>query len=125
MIRLESTTGDLIEDVTSEDLAGGRDALPVGRPLISIATAAGNTVGCAGIAIRSYSRRGGDNQGNGITDIRLDANASQIVIDTPTRYSGGALLTIDAGGAQLGTLIGSPGAGNYTLLNGSGIRVLS
>jgi hypothetical protein len=119
MIRLESSTGDLIEDVTSEDLA----SLPVGNPLISISTASGNSSGCSGIAIRSYSRRGGNNNGGGITDIQLDGNAVQFIIDTPTQYSGGSVLTIDAGGATRGTLIGSPAS--YTLQNGSGVKVLS
>ncbi len=125
MIRLESTTGDVIENVTSEDLGEGTHALPVGNPLISIASVSGNSSGYSGIAIRSYSRRGGDNQGNGITDIELDGNAFQFLIDTPTRYSGGSILLIDAGGGQNGTLIGSPGSGNYRLLNGSGVKVVS
>jgi len=54
MIHLESTTGDVIEDVTSEDLT----TLTVGNPLIQLGTASGNNVGCSGIAIRDYSRHG-------------------------------------------------------------------
>jgi|SRR5215813_1981332 len=118
MIKLESTTGDLIEDVTSEDLTG----LTVGtNAMISIATASGNTNGCAGIAIRNYSRRGGPT--NAITDIKLDSNAVQFIIDTPSQYGGGQALAINAGGATHGTLIGSPA--NYSLTNAAGVKVLS
>lgn len=121
MIKLESTTGDVIEDVTSEDLT---NSLPVGNPLISISTVPGNSTGCAGITIRNYSRRGGGST-NPITDIQLDANARQITIDTPSQYGPGQTLVIDAGDAANVTLLGSPGAGNYTLRNGSGVKVLS
>lgn len=121
MIRLESCTGDVIEDVVCTSLA----SLVVGNPLISIATVSGDSSGCAGIAIRNYARRGGNNGGNGITDIRLDANASQVTIDTPTVYAGGSVLDIDCGSARNVTLIGSPGSGNYTLLNGGGLNLIS
>jgi hypothetical protein len=117
MIKLESTTGDVIEDVTNEDLTG----LSVGNPMISIATASGNSSGCSGIAIRSYSRRLGPS--NAITDIALDGNAVQFIIDSPSQYGPGQALAINAGGATHGTLIGSPAS--YTLTNGSGVKVLS
>lgn len=119
MIKLESSTGDLIHDVTNEDLA----SLVVGNPMISVTTAAGNTSGCSGITIRNYSRRGGNNNNNGITDIKLDANAVQVMIDTPSVYSGGTKLTIDAGNATRVTLICTPAT--YSLLNGAGVSVLS
>ena len=89
MIHLESTTGDVIEDVTSEDLS----TLTVGNPLIWLGTAAGNTVGCSGIAIRDYSRRGGTGgSGGGIVDIMMNAETSQVLIDKPTQYAGGGAL---------------------------------
>ena len=121
MIRLESSTGDVIDDVVAANLA----SLPVGNPLISIATTAGNSSGSGAIAIRNYSRRGGNNNGSGITDIHLDANATQLMIDTPNVSAGGTMLTIDCGGAQNVTLIGSPGTGRYTLLNAGGIVLVS
>lgn len=119
MIKLESTTGDLIHDVTNEDLAN----LVVGNSLISITTASGNSSGCSGITIRNYSRRGGTNNNNGITDIKLDANAVQVMIDTPSVYSGGSKLVIDAGNATHVTLICTPVT--YSLLNGAGVKILS
>jgi hypothetical protein len=121
MVRLESCTGTVIDDVTNVNLA----SLVVGNPLVSIATVAGNSSGCGGIAIRNYSRRGGNNNGGGITDIQLDSNAVQVVIDTPSVYGGGAVLGIDCGSARNVTLIGSPGNGNYTLVNGGGLTLIS
>jgi hypothetical protein len=63
------------------------------------------------------------NQANAITDIALDGNAVQFIIDTPSVYGGGQALAINAGGATRGTLIGSPAS--YTLTNGAGVKVLS
>ena len=40
-------------------------------------------------------------------------------------YAGGTMLDIDCGGALNVTLIGSPGSGNYTLVSGGGINLVS
>lgn len=103
MIHLQSTTGDVIDDVTSEDIS----SLPVGNPLIYLNNAPGNAAGCSGIAIRDYSRRGGNpSSGPNITDICVNPQCSQILIDKPTVYGGGNPLQIDFNnGAQHITII--------------------
>ena len=110
LIHLQNSTGDVIEDVTSEDLGSNT----VGNPLILLDT--NTTGGCAGITIRNYSRRGGTGISNAVPDIKLDSSAAQITIDSPSLYSGGHVLTMDLGSATNVILAGA-WPSSYTLLN--------
>jgi hypothetical protein len=109
-IHLQNTTGDVLDDITSEDLSTSA----VGNALILLDT--NGSGGCQGITIRNYSRRGGTLISNSLPDVKLDANATQITIDSPSLYSGGHALTMDLGNATNVTLTGAWPV-TYTLLN--------
>lgn len=114
-IHLQNTTGCIIEGISSEDLTGGT----VGTNPMILLDGVGAGDGCSGITIRNYSRRGGPATGT-VIDIQLNANCTQIEINSPSLYSGGQPLYVDLQGATNVALTGSWPTGFYTLLNAQG-----
>lgn len=111
-IWLQNTSDVLIDNISSEDLS---TTGTVSNPLILLNTYSSGP-GCQGIKIRSYSRRSGTNISSTNSDIKLDSNATQITIDSPSQSSGGTALTVDLQEATNVALTGAWPA-SYSLLN--------